>query len=149
MLLRSFAGYIKVKQHEYMHHLHLLPDDFEAVIRIYSQSEGGRMSAPLNGIRWDFAYAEDQPPGTLFMIWPDFHDEVGDSLPVDKPLPIGRELRARMTIVSDELRAELHRHRIQEGTRFYCHEGPKRVAEGRVVRVTGLFLERTGDKRAA
>jgi hypothetical protein len=131
-----------------MHRLHSLPDDFEAVVRIYSQSEGGRMSAPRNGIRWDFAYAEDQPPGALFMIWPDFHDEAGDSLPIDQPLPIDTELRARMTVVSDELRVELHRQRIQKGTRFYCHEGPKRVAEGRVERVTGLLVERAGDKRA-
>jgi hypothetical protein len=131
-----------------MHRLYLLPDDFEAVVRIYSHSEGGRTSAPRNGIRWDLAYAEDQPPGTLYMIWPDFHDEAGDSLPIDQPLPIGTELRARMTVVSDELRVEVHRRRIQEGTRFYCHEGQKRVAEGRVVRVTGLLVERGGDKRA-
>ena len=132
-----------------MRRLHPLPDDFEAIVRIYAHSEGGRASAPFNGIRWDFAYAEDQPPGTLFMIWPDFHDEAGDSLPTDQALPIGVELRARMTIVSTELRAELHRERIQEGVRFYCHEGPKRVAEGQVLRVTGLFAERAGDKRVA
>ena len=33
----------------------------------------------------------------------------------------------------DEMRCKLHRARIREGVRFYCHEGAKRVAEGRVV----------------
>ena len=47
-----------------------------------------------------------------------------------------------MTVVMDEMRCKLHRARIREGVRFYCHEGAKRVAEGRVVKITGLFNER-------
>ena len=55
-----------------MKRLHRIPDDFEAVIRIYTPEEGGRLSPPFNGIRWDFAYADDPPAKDLFMIHPDF-----------------------------------------------------------------------------
>lgn len=116
--------------------------DFEAVVRIYSAAEGGRRTPVFAGIRWDFAYAEGQPPDTLYMIWPDFLAAGGQSLPTDQPLPVGVELSARMTVVTDEMRAEVHRGRIAPGVRFFCHEGGRRVAEGVVARVTGLFTPR-------
>lgn len=125
-----------------MKRVHCVTDDFEALIRIYTAAEGGRQSPPFNGIRWDFAYAEDPPSKGLFIIHPDFYDEHGDSLPTDKPLPLSVELPARMIVLNDKLRTTLHRLRITEGTRFYCHEGAMRVAEGRVTRITGLFAER-------
>lgn len=125
-----------------MKRLYRLPDDFEAQIRIYTFAEGGRRSPPANGIRWDYAYADDVPAKELFMIWPDFCDEHWKSLPTDQPLPMGREIQARMTILSDELRVAVHRSRLVVGTRFFCHEGGKRVGEGRVTRITGLFADR-------
>ena len=132
-----------------MKRLHRVPDDFDAVIRIYTTAEGGRQSPTFNGIRWDFAYAADPPAKDLFMIHPDFYDEHGDSLPTDRPLPLSVVLPARMFVLSDEMREQVHRLRIREGIRFYCHEGSKRVAEGRVTRVTGLFVERPGPENAA
>jgi hypothetical protein len=125
-----------------MKRIHRVPDDFEAVIRIFTTSEGGRSTPAFNGIRWAFAYAENQPSSELYEIFPDFFDETGNSLPTDKPLPVGRELPARMVVLFDEMREKLHRARIREGVRFYCHEGPKRVAEGKVIRITGLFDDR-------
>ncbi len=117
-------------------------DDFEARIRIFSSAEGGRSSPVINGIKWDFAYAEQQPPDTLYMIWPDFLDDAGNSRSDADPLPVGEELLARMMIVVDEMREQVHRARIAPGVRFFCHEGGKRVAEGVVTRVTGLFAPR-------
>lgn len=76
------------------------------------------------------------------MIWPDFMDEEGKSMPTDKPLPIGVNMTARMTILVDEMRAEVHRKRLTVGSTFYCHEGPNRVAFGEVTKITGLFDER-------
>lgn len=125
-----------------MKRIHRVPDDFEALIRIFSPAEGGRASPSFNGIRWAFAYAENQPEGEIYDVFPDFFDDNGDSLPTDKPLPVGRELPARMVVLFDEMRERLHRARIREGVRFYCQEGRKRVAEGRVTRITGLFNER-------
>jgi hypothetical protein len=116
-------------------------DDFEASIRIYSH-EGGRRAPAFNGIRWDFVYADDPPTKTLYMIWPVFFAVEGEALPSDKPLPVGIKLSARMMIVVDEMRDKVHRGRLAPGVRFYCHEGGKRVAEGVVTRITGLFTPR-------
>ena len=55
-----------------MHRLYPTTDDFEASIRILTQTEGGRRTSPFNGIRWDFSYAEDDCNDQLYMIWPDF-----------------------------------------------------------------------------
>ena len=132
-----------------MPRLYKQPDDFEATIRIFSTDEGGRMTPPFNGIRWDFAYADDDvATDGLYMIWPDFVDDAGDSLSADQALPIGVALQARMTIVVDEMRSKLHRQHISVGTQFYCHEGSKRVASGTVIRVTGLFAERSPSQRS-
>jgi translation elongation factor EF-Tu-like GTPase len=117
-------------------------DDFEATIRIFTLEEGGRRTPAFNGIRWDFAYADESPATSLYMIWPDFFAAHGQPLGKDQPLPVGVELSARMMIVVDEMRAEIHRGRILPGVRFFCREGGKRVAEGMVTRITGLFVPR-------
>jgi hypothetical protein len=130
-----------------LHRLYGTPDDFEAKIRIFSREEGGRSKPPYNGIRWDFCYFEDLAADNLWMIWPDFFVERGDSLAINEPLPIGNELSARMTILVDEMRAEVHRKRLHVGAQFYCHEGPRRVAIGYVTRITGLFDERSASQR--
>ena len=121
-----------------MHRLYQIPDDFEAIVRIFSEGEGGRKTPPFNGIRWDFAYGSDEGSNQVYMIWPDFFSSSGDSLPTDCPLPIGIELSARMTVVVDEMRAQVHRARIVPELEFYCCEGSKRVAVGRITRITGL-----------
>jgi translation elongation factor EF-Tu-like GTPase len=129
--------------------LYKQPDDFETTIRIFSTDEGGRISPPFNGIRWDFAYAEDDvPTAGMFMIWPDFVDDAKNSRPTNEALPIGVELHARMTVVVDEMRSTLHRERISVGTEFYCHEGSKRVAAGTVTKLTGLFSDRYDAQRS-
>ena len=125
------------------HRLYRVPDDFEATIRIMRENEGGRHSPPFNGIRWDFAYEDDDITETgIYMIYPDFFDDQGDSLPTDQPLPVDVILPARMTILLDEMRQTVHRDRIHVGTRFYCHEGSKRVAVGEVTKLTGLHQPR-------
>ena len=125
-----------------MDRLYPIPDDFEATIRILTEAEGGRKTSPFNGIRWDFSYVADNATDQLYMIWPDFFSDSGDSLPKDQPLPLSTELSARMTIVVDEMREQVHLARIKRGVEFYCHEGPRRVAIGRVTRVTGLHDDR-------
>ena len=121
----------------------LIPNDFEAAIRIFREDEGGRKTSPFNGIRWDLNYAEEMPAVGLYMVWPIFFGDDGQPLAADLALPVDRPLRARMYIVIDEIRAQTHRSRIKIGTRFFCCEGPRRVAEGEVTRITGLHLERT------
>ena len=127
-----------------MQRLYPTADDFEATIRILTESDGGRKTPPFNGIRWDFSYAADNSSDQLYMIWPDFYSATGDSLPTDSPLPLSVDLPARMTVLVDEMRELTHRSRISPGVEFYCHEGPKRVAVGRVTRITGLHNARAG-----
>lgn len=117
-------------------------DDFEAEIRIYSIAEGGRRLPVFNGIRWDLAYADQRPGDGLYMVWPDFIDVEGKSRSDQVPLAVGETLSARMMMVVDEMRDRVHRGRIAPGVRFYCHEGDRRVAEGVVTHITGLFEPR-------
>jgi len=126
-----------------MNRLYPTQDDFEATIRIFRTDEGGRKSPPFNGIRWDLCYAGDSPQESLWVIWPDFFDDLGESLPTDRALPVDVELPARMTIMNNELRVQVHQKRVEVGTKFFCQEGPKAVAEGRVTKITGLFNERS------
>jgi len=121
-----------------MTRLYAVPDDFEAIIRILTKTEGGRETSPFNGIRWDFSYVSDDPAKHRYMIWPDFFGPDGASLPKDFPLPLGKDLPARMTVVVDESREHIHRARIKVGVEFHCHEGLMKVAVGRVTRITGL-----------
>jgi hypothetical protein len=111
------------------------PEDFQARIRIFTADEGGRSKPPHNGVRWDFMYEEESD---LYVIWPDFFDEDGNSFSTEKPLPINESIMARMYIVNPEMRVKIHRARIREGIRFYCMEGSIRVAEGIVWKLVGL-----------
>lgn len=112
------------------------PEDFQARIRILTADEGGRARHVFNGIRWDFSYLSDEP--NIYMIWPDFFDDNGNSLSRELPLPINQWLNARMYIVIPEMRAE-HRLKIREGVKFHCMEGATRVAEGVVSKIVGLY----------
>lgn len=117
-------------------------DDFEATIRIFHEGEGGRHTPPRNGIRWDLCYVDDDPNEGLWMVWPDFLDQYGESLSEEEDLPVGVPLPANMMVLSDEMRPEVHRKKAKIGVRFYCHEGQKRVAEGVITNITHLFDER-------
>lgn len=117
-------------------------DDFEAMIRILPEEEGGRHTRPRNGIRWDICYAGDDPKDGIWMVWPDFLDESGESRSEEEELPVGIPLPAKMFVLVDEMRAEVHRNKATVGVRFYCHEGSKPVAEGTITKITHLFDER-------
>ncbi len=67
--------------------------DFEAEITILTAEQGGRTNPPHNYIRWDFGYAEDNPPepkrslsANIYMIYPNFLDESGT--PVQQGIPL-------------------------------------------------------------
>jgi len=113
-------------------------DDFEALVTIFSEADGGRRTAPFNGIRWDFCYAEDNASDGIWCIWPDFYARQDQLELTKQPLPIGVPLLGRFLILNDELRRNIHQSRIEAGVEFYCHEGGRRVAKGVVTRVTGL-----------
>ena|SRR5687767_11097311 len=117
-------------------------DHFEATIRILREDEGGRRTPSRNGIRWDLCYADDDPKDTLWMVWPDFLDQSGESRSEEEELPVDVPLPVKMFVLSETLHAEVHRRKAKVDARFYCHEGPKRVAEGVITKITHLFDER-------
>jgi hypothetical protein len=114
--------------------------DFEADITIYSAEEAGRIAPARNGIRWDFRYASDDE-SDIYMIWPVFITDDGELVSQDIDL-IGRYC-ARMYIVDDSMKEEIHRKRIKEGAKFYMVEGFRKVAEGIVTRILGLYNTQT------
>ena len=110
------------------------PDDFEGVVRILTEREGGRRTAPFNGIRWDLRYFH-QGEDSCWMVWPEFLDEEGGVLPDD--VPITGFVRARFYIISDAMRP-YHREQARPGVGFFCVEGAKVCAAGLITRLTGL-----------
>lgn len=104
---------------------------FEADITILPQGPTTRRSHPFNGIRWDLCYPENFDArglaSIISMVWPEFVDASGKTIPTDVPLQ--GHLRARMHIVSPEM-VEKHRQRLKVGSKFYCTEGARIVAGG-------------------
>lgn len=117
-----------------MQRLYPKPDDFEGVVRILTEREGGRRTPPFNGIRWDLRYFHEDDSHAS-MVWPEFIDEAGDMLPTDKPI-IGF-VRARFYVIADEMRP-FHRQQARPSIGFFCVEGSKVCAAGVITRVTGL-----------
>jgi len=109
--------------------------DFEALITILTEEQGGRHRPPQNRIRWDFAYVEDKPRKTLYMIHPDFLDANGHS--IAEGVDLVGSLIANMHIVPRNA-VPYHKARLSAGTKFHCHEGAKVVATGVVKRLLGL-----------
>lgn len=104
---------------------------FEADIDILPLGPETRRTHPFNGVRWDFCLVEDLDErgwaGEVSMVWPEFVDQSGASIPTDVLLQ-GR-LHALMHVVVPEM-VEKHRQRLKVGSRFVCTEGPRPVAEG-------------------
>lgn len=113
--------------------------NFEAEITIFPLGPTTRSSHPFNGIRWDFCYVEDlRPDGSVYevnMIYPEFVDENGHAVADD--IPLEGSYRARMHIVFGESIA-YHRNRLTVGTKFYCTEGARKVAEGIVTSLSPM-----------
>jgi len=108
--------------------------DFEAVVRILTEREGGRGAQAYNGIRWDLRYffqGEDE----CSMVRPEFLDESGDAIPSDRPL--SGMLKARFYVVAEAMR-EFHLQHAYPGAGIFCVEGPKVCAAGVITRLTGL-----------
>src|SRR4051794_22547247 len=108
LLLSPNTEFGDSSRHSYskpMNRLATVPDDFEAMIRITPEHQRGMHSPTFNVIRWELGDPGDPAGSSIYVIWPDFLDEHGDSRPRDTPLPVGLELPAAMTVISSELRS--------------------------------------------
>ncbi|MBJ6110214.1 hypothetical protein JAO73_14420 [Hymenobacter sp. BT523] len=114
-----------------------LPPDFRVSYRIYSAEEGGRKKPHFQGIRWDFAYEDEDisPPNQTFVIWPIFITPSGEMLPEGEPMP--NSGLADMYILNSAFR-EFHSQHIKLGTRGYFREGGLNIGPCEVVEVLAL-----------
>lgn len=106
--------------------------DFLASIDIYPCGPETRSVPPFNGIRWNFIFAQSLANDGLSdamrqMIFPEFVDNNGDQI-ADK-IPLIGKYDAKMYIIAISNDAPA----ITVGTKFYCAEGSRIVAEGIVM----------------
>ena len=110
--------------------------DFIVSYRLYSQEEGGR-KITFQGLRCDFLYQEDEAKIEIYIIHPTFLNEDGSIFEDEKPvLLLGR---AKMWILSSEIKEKIHRSRIKVGIKGYFMEGARKIGEVVVDEVVGLY----------
>ncbi|WP_207890964.1 hypothetical protein [Hymenobacter edaphi] len=112
--------------------------DFVVRYRFYTPEEGGRWQLPVQGVRFDFTYADKALNGpSVWMIWPELEDETGAVIR-DKTEPVPASGTARMWIINAANRY-LHQGKISLGTKGYFMEGTRRVAACEVIEIAGLL----------
>lgn len=110
--------------------------DFVVRYRLYSLSEGGR-KITFQHLRCDFMYEGDDPfKDSIYMIHPQFLDEEGNALSVERAVPL--EGKASMWILDPEMRATIHRKRAKIDTKGYFMEGSRKVGEVIIEEIIGL-----------
>lgn len=126
--VNMWTPYEQVKNH---------PQDFDVKYKLYSEEKGGR-KVTFQGLRCDFSYeGDDISKDGIYMIYPEFEDENGDVI-LDMNKPIQLVCTARMWIVIPEMRNDIHKSRIEVGTKGYMMEGSRKIGEVEVIRIVGL-----------
>jgi len=112
--------------------------DFVVRYRLYSPEEGGR-KVTYQHLRCDFMYEEDSNASNnqIYMIHPEFISE--NEIPIAENIPISLSGKSFMWVLVPEMRNEVHRQKIQIGTKGYFVEGPKKIGEVIVEKLIGLL----------
>jgi hypothetical protein len=109
--------------------------DFIVKYRFLTEEEGGRKTLPFQHIRNDFWYEHpDNDPNKIFMIHPEFENELGQIIQEGPVLPEGI---AKMWIVVPEM-INYHATRIKVGQKGSFHEGARKTAECEIIEIVGL-----------
>jgi len=117
------------------------PPDFHVKYRLLPSAEGGR-EATYQHLRCDFMYAGDDPlKDGIYMIHPEFLDEVGQPIPDGVAVPL--EGRASMWILIPELRASVHRTRARVGVKGHFMEGSRVIGDAVIEELVGLHENST------
>jgi hypothetical protein len=92
-------------------------------------------------------YASDKLEDGIYLIHHEFLDEKGEILEEnDKPVPISGT--ARMWILIPEMRNEIHKNKINIGTRYFIMEGSRKVGEGEVTKILDLQINPKNEEEA-
>ena len=114
----------------------LCPPAFKADITILDL--GPDAPVKWNGIRWSFVFADDldahpNPPAVRSDTWPLFRNSDGSVIP--RGVALQGQLPATMHIMFPESVKWFKQKGLAVGRRFYCCEGPRVHAEGRVTEI--------------
>lgn len=111
--------------------------DFRVKYKFKSPNKGGRQTGePFQGIRSDFSYAGEENENKLFMIWPEFEDEKGNTI-LFNDKSVSNSGTARMWIISNEMRP-FHYDKIKKGVKGYFREGGMFSADCEVIEILDL-----------
>lgn len=122
------------------------PADFRVKYTFFEKEEGGRKQLPFQGIRSDFWYDHEcHEVNSLFMIWPEFEDQLGNVI-LNDTVPVPKTGTALMWIINDERRI-YHRDKIEVGTKGYFREGSTVSAVCEVIEIIGLLTNPITNKR--
>lgn len=115
---------------------------FRAIISILPLGPNARASDPHNGVRWNVVFKEDYDEhgaGAIQRtIWPLFR--LTDETVIPQEVPLQGALPATMHIMFPEMDVE-HLKKVRVGGEFYCMEGARVVAHGRVTEICHTRLE--------
>jgi len=97
-----------------------------------------KSAKPGQGMRLDFLYdGEDPELDGIHMIWPELLDEDGNVILDKTPGEMETKGKANMWIVNEE-RREIHKDRINIGTKGYWVRGPFKMASVTVTQIGSL-----------
>ncbi len=115
---------------------------FRATITIFPLGPKTRSTHPFNGIRWGFVYADEFDKlgldgntyhGLYSDVFPEFM--VTETEAMDADIPLQGTLFAIMHILAPNM-IPVHFERLKIGTSFYCMEGSRPCAEGKVTKLS-------------
>jgi len=114
------------------------PPDFMVEYEILTEAQGGRKTPVYQGIRWDLWYDDEEHQNNhLFKIWPEFLQD-DDEVVKHREVPVDTRGKAVLWIINKKMR-RYHQQRIMLGMNCYAREGPRTVANYRVVKILGLM----------
>ena len=88
-------------------------------------------------LRCDFSYEGDDPRvDGIYCVHPEFLDDAGE--PIKEGVSVPLTGRASMWIVFPEMRARVHRRRLEPGVVGYFMEGARRIGCVKVERIVGF-----------
>ena len=113
-------------------------EDFKVRYNFIKKENGELYQRPFQGMRCDFGYEEDDIAQTgIYMIWPEFENIQGEVI-VDPDEVISLSGIARMWIVNQELKINLHIHKLKIGKKGYFIRGSMKIAEAEIVEIAGM-----------
>ena len=113
--------------------------DFLVEYRFYTPEEGGRQMRPFQGYRSDLHYdGEDINEDGIYCIWPEFLNQDGSVIKKEN-VQVPEFGSAYMWILFFDEMWEYHAKNAKPGRKCWFMEGPRKVAEAKVIEQIALI----------